>query len=413
MKRLLIILLTLGAALYVVGQQPSVTSGRYFLLQSPEVKGVDYVYVFEDLDQAQFESVDQQLANWYEFPSRRLLAHRYTLFSNLEDGKTYRVGNVSFAVVDYKRYRLNETTLAATPSCDNVLLSLNINPMQYVDTMGVTRTIERRGLLRCYNQIWSTDGWTNSEQTDSVDLTNPNQIIFPRKLLISSDFILTGDRFAEFFYDAPDSVRSAECHAIAVAHHAQTLTAKRGDKYENEIERPIEETTIKGSAPLNILFKANGSAMSEYYEWQFYRYENLLTTRADNEQRYIFDEVGSYKVKLTITTSDSSRCSCDTTFDNITVKESMIWVPNVFTPNGDGKNDEFRVAYRSLAKFQCWLYNRWGHQVYSWTDPAKGWNGRINGRLVPDGAYYYVIDATGTDGEHYKLKGAVNLLSGK
>lgn len=413
MKRLLIILLTLGAVLPMAGQQPTVTGGRYFLLQSPEVKGVDFVYVFEDLSLAQFESVDQQLANWYEMPSRRLLARRYTLFSNLDDGKAYRVGDVSFAVVDYKQYRINSAVLTATPSCDNVLLTLNIDPMQYTDTMGVTRTIEREGMLRCYNQAWSADGWAKTEQTDTVSFTDPKQILFPRKLLVSSEFTLTGDRFAEFFFTEPDSVVSAECKAIAVAHHAQTLTTQRGDKYENEIERPIEETTIKGSSPLNILFRANGSAMAEYYDWKFYRYENLLTTRADNEQRYIFEEVGSYKVELHITTSDSNRCSCDTLFENITVKESMIWVPNVFTPNGDGKNDEFRVAYRSLAKFHCWVYNRWGHQVYSWTDPAKGWDGRINGRRVPDGAYYYIIDATGTDGEHYKLKGAVNLLSGK
>lgn len=405
--------MTMGAALHMAGQQPTVTSGRYFLLPNSEVKGVDYVYVFEDLSQAQFESANQQLANWYEMPSRRLLARRYTLFSNLENGKAYHVDNVSFAVIDYRPYRLTTATLTATPSCDNVMLSLNLQPMQYVDTMGVTHTISRTGVLRCFNQAWSADGWAKTEQSDTVDITNPKQILFPRKLLVSSDFVLSGDRFAEFFYNSPDSVRSDECRAIAVAHYAQTLTAKRGDKYENEIERPIEETTIKGSAPLNILFKANGSAMAEYYEWQFYRYENLLTTRADNEQRYIFDENGAYKVHLTITTSDSSRCSCDTTFQDITVKESMIWVPNVFTPNGDGKNDEFRVAYRSLAEFHCWVFNRWGHQVFSWTDPAKGWDGRINGRLVPDGAYYYIIDATGTDGEHYKLQGAINLLSGK
>lgn len=72
-------------------------------------------------------------------------------------------------------------------------------------------------------------------------------------------------------------------------------------------------------------------------------------------------------------------------------------VPNVFTPNGDGMNDEFRVAYRSIREFHCWIYNRWGHLVYSWDDPAKGWDGTINGRPAPEGAYYYVIRALGTD----------------
>ena len=91
----------------------------------------------------------------------------------------------------------------------------------------------------------------------------------------------------------------------------------------------------------------------------------------------------------------------------------MLLVPNVFTPNGDGTNDEFRVAYRSLKTFHAYIFNRWGHQVYSWTDPAKGWNGNIGSRPASEGAYYYLIEAEGTDGEKYKLKGAVNLLRGK
>ena len=73
--------------------------------------------------------------------------------------------------------------------------------------------------------------------------------------------------------------------------------------------------------------------------------------------------------------------------------------PNTFTPNGDGANDEFRVVYRSLKEFHIWVYNRWGHLVYESSDPAKGWDGNINGKPAAVGAYYYVIRALGTDAE--------------
>jgi gliding motility-associated-like protein len=95
------------------------------------------------------------------------------------------------------------------------------------------------------------------------------------------------------------------------------------------------------------------------------------------------------------------------------VSDSDLQVPFAFTPNGDGKNDEFRVAYRSLATFKCWIFNRWGKQIYFWTDPQKGWDGNIGRRPASTGGYMYVIEAVGTDGKKFKKKGIVNLLRGK
>jgi gliding motility-associated-like protein len=110
----------------------------------------------------------------------------------------------------------------------------------------------------------------------------------------------------------------------------------------------------------------------------------------------------------------------------VTVQTSEIFVPNVFTPNGDDVNDEFCVAYKSITSFQCWVYNRWGREVYMWTDPTKGWNGKINGKDATPGAYFYVIKARGSDFDpnatpnpvthlrigEYLLKGDINLLRG-
>jgi gliding motility-associated-like protein len=81
----------------------------------------------------------------------------------------------------------------------------------------------------------------------------------------------------------------------------------------------------------------------------------------------------------------------------VNISESYLAVPNVFTPDGNNQNDEFRVSYRSLREFHIWVYNRWGKLVYESTDPAKGWDGTINGRQAAEGAYFYVIRALGTD----------------
>jgi gliding motility-associated-like protein len=97
----------------------------------------------------------------------------------------------------------------------------------------------------------------------------------------------------------------------------------------------------------------------------------------------------------------------------INLSASDLQVPYAFSPNGDGINDEFRVAYISLKQFKCWVFNRWGRQIFVWTDPQKGWDGTINGRPAAQGAYFYIIEATGSDGKKYKQKGSINLLRGK
>ena len=100
--------------------------------------------------------------------------------------------------------------------------------------------------------------------------------------------------------------------------------------------------------------------------------------------------------------------------------ESLLEVPNAFSPNGDGINDEFRVVFKSLKTYNIVIFNRWGRVVYKSNDPSKGWDGKIGRNVAASGTYYYVIEATGTDryteGRYkdrniiYNIKGHINLF---
>ena len=59
----------------------------------------------------------------------------------------------------------------------------------------------------------------------------------------------------------------------------------------------------------------------------------------------------------------------------------------------------WKVSYKSLVEFHCWIFNRWGNLVYEYTDPGGGWDGTYRGQLVDTGVYYYVISAKGSDGK--------------
>lgn len=77
----------------------------------------------------------------------------------------------------------------------------------------------------------------------------------------------------------------------------------------------------------------------------------------------------------------------------ITTAESGAVVPNVFSPNGDGRNDSFKVEGLYLEEFSMEVLNRWGQTIYEGNNPAVGWNGGADNTSdkAPDGTYYYVI----------------------
>jgi gliding motility-associated-like protein len=225
----------------------------------------------------------------------------------------------------------------------------------------------------------------------------------------------------------------------AVNHKLTSLATTRGEEGEksNERNRPTSQdliTSSEYSGPLEVAFYSNPTPAALYYKWTIYKATELLITRSDPEIRYVFSEPGSYRVVCSV---NNEHCTSDSTDMTVAIAESYLAVPNVFTPNGDGKNDEFRVAYRSLREFHCWVYNRWGKLVFEWDDPAKGWDGTINGRPAAEGAYFYVIRALGTDAAKnaqytmkpvynkkkrnadesvigiYQMSGDINLLRGK
>jgi len=86
-------------------------------------------------------------------------------------------------------------------------------------------------------------------------------------------------------------------------------------------------------------------------------------------------------------------------------------VPNVFTPNNDGINDDFAINVLNPLSYNISIYDRWGKQVFTSSDASIYWNGRINGTtyLVPDGVYYYTIKST-CGSNDYEKKGFVEVM---
>lgn len=87
-----------------------------------------------------------------------------------------------------------------------------------------------------------------------------------------------------------------------------------------------------------------------------------------------------------------------------------IYVPNSFTPNGDGLNDYFFVQGEAIQTFKMQVFNRWGDLVFESNDVNSGWDGRFGGALVPQGAYVYKLSASSVTGRRTTKEGTINVL---
>ncbi|MCA0398518.1 MAG: gliding motility-associated C-terminal domain-containing protein [Bacteroidetes bacterium] len=86
------------------------------------------------------------------------------------------------------------------------------------------------------------------------------------------------------------------------------------------------------------------------------------------------------------------------------------FIPNVFTPNNDGKNDLFRVYGSSIKQLELRVYNQWGNLQFETRDYQVGWDGRYHGQPQPAGAYVYTVRAWLYSGQVITRRGTVTLI---
>jgi len=230
--------------------------------------------------------------------------------------------------------------------------------------------------------------------------------------LCDTDFTLSGDRFLEE-WNLGVKIMYLSYETQAVACGAIAVQEKRNN--ENE-ENP--EEGLGGSSPVHIVFTGFPSEAVVYRVWEMATdpdFENVILQYNQDVVDYTFSETGTYYMRYMVANAEGN-CEAYSDVFTIPVSESYLpeRLPNVFSPGlRDNVNDVWRVPYKSLVEFHCWIYNRWGNLVYEYTDPAGGWDGTYRGKLVDTGVYYYVLTATGSDGVKYKRRGDINILNYK
>ena len=87
-----------------------------------------------------------------------------------------------------------------------------------------------------------------------------------------------------------------------------------------------------------------------------------------------------------------------------------LWIPNAFTPNGDGKNDVFRVEGERFEEFDLRIFNRWGERIFQTNNPLEAWDGRFEGQLSQQGVYIWELHYIGPELRKKVRHGSVRLI---
>jgi gliding motility-associated-like protein len=218
-----------------------------------------------------------------------------------------------------------------------------------------------------------------------------------------------------------------------------SIVTKASFTHENEDQGEYNDPN-KPEAPLTVTFtntSKNGDA--DQYEWFFFKdrdkideeeaagtfKDSIMDILYNESPVYTYEATGTYMVKL-VSKKTSEFTTCTDTFymkDYIVIDSSFIMAPNVFTPNGDNKNDNFAISFLSMKSMKVTIFNRWGKVLHVWENnnipgfskivTESVWDGKVGGRYASPGVYYYVVEGVGRDGKRRKESSFFHLFRGK
>ncbi len=148
-----------------------------------------------------------------------------------------------------------------------------------------------------------------------------------------------------------------------------------------------------------------------HYNWIFKNQKGKSFTKKSADPKVEFRDTGKFDVSLLA--KNSYGCKNKVTKEQYIeiLPDPMVYIPNAFTPNGDGKNDQYRVEMKYFNNFKLRIFNNWGETLYLATSyKDHGWKGKYMGKPVPTGSYMYKLKVQGLNNNTYQYSGSLNLI---
>jgi gliding motility-associated-like protein len=361
---------------------------------------------------------------WYRYEAKALEAEivatvqvgTTSTLRGIEEGYGYFVEETGLLpryiwIIDYAQHAFSIQDLKVTNNdnpCDELWLesTTGLSPLTYHTPNGLLKELPRSFEV-IYNTLkYGEESKSFLPETVTQTLTgNPFNTPLPPPLC-DTEITLKGDSFARHF-NMEKTISSDTYQAVAIEAHLDTTSLSFDGLNMYNGGSGV-------SAPVEVHFEAIANEpVAAFYKWTIVhsrdgKSETVLSFTGRSVD-YTFRDEGRFTAALEVG-DRTGKCNLTDSL-SIEVGEPYLSAPNVFSPGtSPGVNDEFKVAYKSLVSFKGWIFNRWGTEMFYWTDPAKGWDGRKGGKYVPSGVYFYVIEAKGSNGKNYLQKGHINII---
>lgn len=169
------------------------------------------------------------------------------------------------------------------------------------------------------------------------------------------------------------------------------------------VDAAEDEITITDAQASFINYSQGGAAYCIY----FGDGDSLCTTEI-GPYPHTYDSIGTYTVMLV--TWNALGCP-DTAYTTISVEEpTTCYIPNAFTPNGMGENNEFMVYGVNIEEFELRVYDRWGMLLFTTTDIYNGWDGTFQGHKCQEDVYVWKLTYLDNFGNQNVRYGHVSLI---
>ncbi len=168
---------------------------------------------------------------------------------------------------------------------------------------------------------------------------------------------------------------------------------------------------IKPIESLDMVSFTDASFGATITSWNWYFMSNAQYTSNQQNPQFLYTDAGPYPITLVVTSDKGCK---DTIVISILVGEDFgIYVPNAFTPNGDGLNDIFYAKGFGVTKFEMNVMDRWGEKVFTSTNMNDAWDGSYEKRgnkMIEEGVYTWIINVTNVFGKSKEFTGHVTLI---
>ncbi|KAB2913096.1 MAG: gliding motility-associated C-terminal domain-containing protein [Bacteroidetes bacterium] len=284
----------------------------------------------------------------------------------------------------------NDTVICGTSYTLGTTSAPQVNYLWNTGDTFSTLTINKTGMywLKAENACYKKADTINVEFVQdsvlSIDLGNDS-------LLCGSNLMLDAGYFykAKYLWSTGDTTRTIVADTIATYSVMVTTYGCKNVIKDTINVMAFYTTPLKFPNDTDICNHhfADGFDLSPK---GFYTHYNWST--GSTEPKFIAKQPGNYALQV--------RDTCGFVYnDDITiiVNECIcdLFVPNAFTPDGDGLNDVFYVSeYCGLIKYRLWIFNRWGEVMFETNNPTATWDGTYKGQAVPEGVYGVLIDYT-------------------